>query len=911
MTANDIYTVAGSSSGSSGHTGDAGAATSAKLSSPFGVALDSSGDLYIADTANNRVQEVAVSTGTQRGVSMTANDVYTVAGSSSGSYGYSGEGGAATSALLNGPSGLAIDSSGDIYTVDYSDRVLEVAESTGTQWGTSMAANDIYAVAGAGTAIEGGNAGAANSGDLDLPSTVAVDAAGDIFVADASDNRVQEVAATTGTQWGISMTAGDVYTVAGSAWGIAGNSGDSGPATSALLSYPNAVALDSAGDLYIADTSNNRVQEVAASNGTQWGSISMTAGDIYTVAGSSTGTSGYSGDTDVATTALLNSPYGVMVDHSGDLYIGDSGNNRVQEVDVSGGTQWGVTVTANHIYTVAGSSTGASGYSGDTDAATAALLDGPFGMATDSSGDLYIADWGNNRVQEVAASGGTQWGTISMAANHVYTVAGSSTGASGYSGDGGVATSALLDNPFGVTIDPGGDLYIADSSNDAVREVAVSTGNQWGLSMTADDIYTVAGGQGPADCGDYGLATVACLNNPTSLAIDAHGNLYIADQDNNAVREVQAGAPTTYTYDAYGDVTSTTNPDGDVTSATYDDLGNELSSTDARAYTTDYAYDADNELTEVTLPNTDTESYTYDADGNKLTFTDARGKTTGYTYDALDRLTSVENPDSDTTSYTYDGDGNETSLTDPDGDTTYSTYDADDRLVTLTGTASTIGSYTYDPDGNQTSFTNGLSQTTTYGYNYLGELTGTATTLGHTTTYSYDPDGNLATETLPSTKVTTYSYDADDELTGVSYSDGTTHDVEYTYDPDGDVATMADASGQSDYSYDQADRLTSYENGARALVSYAYDPDGDVTSLTYPNGHSVAKTYDDLDRLSSLTDWLSNTTSFGYDADSDLTAVDYPNGVVVCHRLRQRRPAELHHRHQVRHNTGVVLLHQR
>jgi RHS repeat-associated protein len=879
MTADDIYTVAGSSTGSSGHSGNGGVATSAKLSNPMGVALDSAGDLYISDSANNRAQEVAISSGTQRGVSMTANDIYTVAGSSVGSVGFSGAGGAATSAFLDGPTSLAIDSAGDIYLADLSDRVQEVAATTGTQWGTSMTANDLYVVAGAGTPTEAGNGGVATSGGLADPSSVAVDPAGDIYIADASDNRVQEVAATTGTQWGISMTAGDVYTVAGNAWGLSGDYGNGGPATSALLSYPVGMALDSAGDLYIGDTVNNEVQEVAATTHTQWG-ISMTAGDIYTVAGASSGTSGYTGDGGATTSALLNGPIGLAFDSAGDLYIADNGNSRIQEVAAATGTKWGISMTANDIYTVAGSSTGSSGHSGDGGAATSALLDGPYGVGLDSSGDLYIADYANNRVQEVAVSTGTQWGT-SMTADDIYTVAGASTGASGYSGDGGAATSALLDGPFGVTVGPAGDLYIADSTNQAIREVAVSTGDQWGMSMTADDIYTLAGapGLGRWYCEDYGLAADACLHTPSSIAIDAHGDLYIADSNNDAIREIWAGAPTTYAYDAYGDVTSLTNPDGDVTSATYDDLGNELSSTDARGYTTDYTYDADNELTEVTLPNSDTESYTYDGDGNKLTYVDARGKTTDYTYDALDRLTSVEDPNGHTTSYTYDGDGNQTSVTDADGDTTNYTYDADDRLVTLTGTASTIGSYTYDPDGNQTSFTNGLSQTTTYGYNYLDELTGTATTLGHTTTYSYDPDGNLATETLPSTKVTTYSYDADDELTGVSYSDGATHDVEYSYDPDGDVATMTDASGQSDYTYDQADRLTSYENGARALVSYAYDPDGDVTSLTYPNGQSVTKTYDDLDRLSSLTDWLSNTTTFSYDADSDLTGVDYPNGV--------------------------------
>src|ERR1039457_5323895 len=139
MTAHDIYTIAGSSSGNSGHSGDGGAATSALLDAPQGIALDGSGNLFVADVGNNRVQEVAISTGTQRGQSMTANDIYTVAGSSSGSSGHSGNGGAATSALQNQPTDVVLDTSGDLYVSDTGNsRLQEIAVATGTQWGQSM-----------------------------------------------------------------------------------------------------------------------------------------------------------------------------------------------------------------------------------------------------------------------------------------------------------------------------------------------------------------------------------------------------------------------------------------------------------------------------------------------------------------------------------------------------------------------------------------------------------------------------------------------------------------------------------------------------------------------------------------------------------------------------------------------------
>ena len=433
----DIYTVAGP--GPNTTSGDFGPALKGFLTNPDGVLVDSSGDIYIADSGNNRVQEVAAASGTQWGIAMTAGDVYTVAGSSSGTSGHTGDGGAASSALLDDPTGLALDSSGDLYIADAgNNRVQEVAATTGTKWGVSMTADDIYTVAGSSSGSSGhtGDAGAATSALLDGPHSLALDSSGDLYIADAANNRVQEVAATTGTKWGVSMTADDIYTVAGSSSGTSGHTGDAGAATSALLDGPDGVALDSSGDLYIADTFNNRVQEVAASTGTQW-ATSMTADDIYTIAGSSTGSSGHSGNGGVATSAKLSNPMGVALDSAGDLYISDSANNRAQEVAISSGTQRGVSMTANDIYTVAGSSVGSVGYSGAGGAATSAFLDGPTSLAIDSAGDIYLADL-SDRVQEVAATTGTQWGT-SMTANDLYVVAGAGTPTQ--AGNGGVATS--------------------------------------------------------------------------------------------------------------------------------------------------------------------------------------------------------------------------------------------------------------------------------------------------------------------------------------------------------------------------------------------------------------------------------------------------------------------------------------
>jgi len=222
-------------------------------------------------------------------------------------------------------------------------------------------------------------------------------------------------------------------------------------------------------------------------------------------------------------------------------------------------------------------------------------------------------------------------------------------------------------------------------------------------------------------------------------------------------------------------------------------------------------------------------------------------------------------------------------LTDPDGNEATYAYNNANQLTSETqgyGTSSAItSSYTYDPDGNQLTYTNGLSGTTTYTYDFLDRPTSAKDALGKTTTYAYDGDGNQTSLTNPDGKTTTWAYNGDDQVSSVSYSDGTTPGVSYTYTPDGDVATMADGTGTSTYTYDQAGELLGYRNGAGATVAYSYDADGNIATLVYPNGQQVARSYDPLDRLSSLTDWLGGTTTFSYDADSDLTGVSFPNGV--------------------------------
>jgi trimeric autotransporter adhesin len=535
MTAGDIYTVAGD--GTRGYSGDGGAATSAELDEPFAVAVDGSGNLAIADSLSNRVRVVAAKTGTFYGQAMTAGDIYTVAGD--GTAGYSGDGGPAASAELDDPSGVAVDGAGNLVIADYSNyRVRVVAAKTGTFYGQAMTAGDIYTVAGDGTAGYSGDGGPGSSAELSTAEGVAVDGAGNLVIADQHNNRVRVVAASTGTFYGQAMTAGDIYTVAGD--GTQGYSGNGGPATSAELNNPLGVAVDSAGDLVIADSSNDRVRVVAAKTGTFYGQA-MTAGDIYTVAG--VGIHRWSGIGGPAVNAELAA---VPVFTWTSAVAANSGNYVVLQSDrawficETAGTYFGQAMTAGDIYSVAGD--GTRGYSGDGGPAISAKLNTPQGVAFDSAGNLVIADYSNHRVRVVAAKTGTFYGQA-MTAGDIYTIAGNGT--RGYSGDGGPATAAELDTPQGVAFDSAGNLVIADPASGRVRVVAARTGTFYGQAMTAGDIYTVAGNGSGTYSGDGGPAISAGVD-PEGVAVDGSGNLVIADTVNGRVRVVAARTGTFY-----------------------------------------------------------------------------------------------------------------------------------------------------------------------------------------------------------------------------------------------------------------------------------------------------------------------------------------------------------------------------
>jgi len=533
MTAGDIYTVAGT--GIDGFYGDGVPATLADLSIPNGVAVDHAGNLVIADTGNDRVRVVAASTGTFYGQAMTAGDIYTVAGN--GQQGYSGDGGPATAAALDYPESVAVDHAGNLVIADHGNqRIRVVAASTGTFYGQAMTAGDIYTVAGNGRRGYSGDGGPATAAEFSFPQFVTVDAAGNVVIADAANNRIRVVAAKTATFYGQAMTAGDVYTVVGD--GTPGFAGDGGPATTAELDIPYGVAVDRAGNLYIGDTANGRVRMVPAQTGSFYGQA-MTADDIYTIAGN--GPTGSSGNRGPATHAELDMPSSVALDQQGNTIIADSWNCMVRAVAAKTGTFYGQAMTAGDIYTIAGN--GKAGFSGNGGEATAAELDVPHGVSVDPAGDLVIADTDNNRIRLVAAGKSTLYGQA-MSAGHIYTIVGDGT--AGFSGDGGKATAAEINAPDWAAVDAAGNVIIADTGNNRVRVVAARTGTFYGQAMTAGDIYTVAGDGTAGYSGDGGPATAAELDSPAGLTLDSAGNLVIADYFNERVRVVAASTGTFY-----------------------------------------------------------------------------------------------------------------------------------------------------------------------------------------------------------------------------------------------------------------------------------------------------------------------------------------------------------------------------
>ena len=355
----------------------------------------------------------------------------------------------------------------------------------------------ISTVAGSGTPGSSGDGGVATEAQLNNPTGVAVDAAFTIYIADQLNQVIRQVQGSN-----ITTLAGD---------GRQGLFGDGGSAGAASFYSPAGVAVASNGDYYIADYGNSSIRKVSQ-------------GRISTFAGSSSASADFGGDGGPAASALLNLPKGVAVDASGNVYIADSGNNRIRKVD-----------TAGKIATVAGGGTTSLG---DLGQATRARLSNPQSVAVDAAGNIYIADTGQNRIRKVDANG------------IITTIAG--TGTAGFTGDGGPGAIATLSSPRGVAVDAAGNVFFSDYNNYRIRRVAAN-----------GTISTIAGNGQAGWTGDGGPATGARLRQPTGLAVDSAGRIYIADTANNVVRKLTPLLPTiggVITAGAFGAFQSTVAP---------------------------------------------------------------------------------------------------------------------------------------------------------------------------------------------------------------------------------------------------------------------------------------------------------------------------------------------------------------
>lgn len=624
-----ISTVAGT--GVAGYSGDNVLATTSELNHPNGIAVDLAGNLYISDSGNNLLREVVLSSGMIR----------TVAGVIGASGGYNGDNMVATQTTLNFPAGIAVDFSGQIYLSDRDNHRIRKVGNDGI----------VSTVAGNGIAGFVGDGGLASAAEVDSPAGIALDHEGNLYVADSSSNSARviskglefpatEVGAATppthtlfvrinsaavisiptiaetqapthsagatptqefsvgnlggcvadgstvnpagavcatpitftpqypGLRTGalqmtvngasssiglfgvglgpqaiaapgiietildradvfdrVALTApqrmavnptGKLYvadpasnvvwawrnrtvatpTIVAGGGTFAPNQANGGPATDAALEQPNAVALDAAGNLYIAETGANLVRKV-----------NLTTGIISTVVG--TGTAGYAGDGGNATSASLNAPAGIAANAAGDLFIADTGNNAIRRVYALGGI----------IFTIAGA--GSAGYSGDGGDAVQAQLNHPQSATLDATGRLFIADTGNNVVR-----------VVDTVTQSISTVAGNGT--AGFSGDGEPAVSAELHHPSDVAIDAAGNLYIADTGNARVRKVFSRSGV----------LVTLVGSARVGETGDGGPANAAALTSPTGVAVDSLGQLWVSDSGNDTVRSVSYTAST-------------------------------------------------------------------------------------------------------------------------------------------------------------------------------------------------------------------------------------------------------------------------------------------------------------------------------------------------------------------------------
>jgi RHS repeat-associated protein len=751
------------------------------------------------------------------------------------------------------------------------------------------------------------------------PSQLSVAPDGSVYAA-STDSRIVRV----GVDGVVTVVAGGTY----------GFGGDGGPATAAQLASPKGVALGPDGSLYIADTGNHRIRRAKPD------------GIIRTIAGN--GTAGYAGDGGPASDARLSYPAELAVAADGTVYVADSGNNRIRRIGPDG------TIT-----TFAG--TGVAGFSGDGGSAAAASLNAPAGIWIGHDGVVYVADRNNHRIRKIGIDG------------IITTVAGTSV--RGFGGDYGPATQAQLSSPGAVTLDPSGNLLIADTGNQRVRVV------------TAGTIRTVIGG-GSSAAGAAVYADRLELLAPTSVAIGPHGNVYVADPPYAKILVARQALPAftgqeinvasedgrqlyifdlygrhlrtvnTYTgaalyrfdYDLKGYLSRITDGDGNATAIARDGSGQPVSIVAPDGKVTSLQVDANGYLASVTNPAGERHAFTSTAKGLMQTLTTPRGDTARMDYDALGRLVRDQNPAGGTVtlSRTTLPDGHRTTFTSaegrvteyevrtaywgettrttraPDGTTeTETAYGSNERVQYADGSVR----YTYlsaDPRyGTQAPITSAVSLTTPGGvtnsmaldrrvvladpgsplsvvsateslqvnereyrrdYDASTRLFTTRTPEGRQVVEQVDAQGRVVRAQTGNLEAVNFAYDARGRLAAIAQGSGAEERrTQFGYGTDGNLASITDALNRTlSFGYDAAGRVTAQVLPDGREILFGYDANGNLISLTPPtrSAHAFSHTPVDLTQTYSApaVGGSSGLTRYAYNADKQLTSIERPDG---------------------------------
>jgi len=831
-----ISTVTGN--GIAGFSGDGGAATAASLANPYGLAVDAQGNLFIGDVGNHRIRKVSAD-----GI------VSTVAGN--GVSGFSGDGGAATAAHLNVPFSVAVDALGNLFFADSHNHRIRKVGADGI----------ISTVAGNGVGGFSGDGGAATAARLNQPYSVAVDARGNLLIADTHNHRIRKVGAD-----------GIISTVAGS--GVEGFRGDGGAVTDARLAYPSGVAVDAQGNLFVGDSNNSRIRKVRAD------------GIISTVAGN--GIPGFDGDGGAATAARLNVPHSVAVDVQGNLFIGDVGNNRIRKVALpfpsfngadllitsADGTElYHFDPTGRHLRTL-NAKIQAVIYTFGYD------TKGYLTQITDGDGNKTLIERDDAGRPAAIVSADNRRTTITVDANGYLASITNPAGESHrmtYAADGLLTRFADPNgNASTMTYDALGRLV--RDQNAAGGFWALSRGessNGYEASMSSAENRTTTYRVENLATGDKRRTNLHPDGTRTITLTQTNGTITDTAADGTVTTAIEGPDPRFGMQAPITRSLSIKTPGGRTLTATTTRAASLTNPINPLSLVSETTQATVNGKTSTTLYDAALRQYTLTSPANRrsLTRTDTLGRPDYQQFAALEPL-----------SYQYDARG---------------------RLVSVTqgtGTVARTAALTYNAQGQLASITDPLGRTTLYQYDLAGRVTQQTLPDNRTIGYSYDANGNVTAITPPGrpnhafsyTPVdleqqytppsllplppagegggegsTSYAYNLDKQITTITRPDGQL--INFTYDAGGRLSSLTAPTGATSYAYDAAGRLQSLNTTAGANLSYTYDGALPLTeTISGTIAGSVARSYNNDFRPASLS-VNGAAVPFSYDADGLLT----------------------------------------